>query len=78
MLPKMKTFMATAQAGGAELIVISDDAEALAMGRVALALPAGVPEWLSPISPSCPANCWRCTCRTAATSTPISRAHCIR
>jgi glucosamine--fructose-6-phosphate aminotransferase (isomerizing) len=49
MLPEMKTFMATAQARGAELIVISDDAEALAMGRVALALPAGVPEWLSPI-----------------------------
>ena len=49
MLPEMKTFMATAKDRGAELIVISDDAEALALGRVAFALPAGVPEWLSPI-----------------------------
>jgi len=49
MLPEMKTFMATAVERGAELIVISDDAEALAMGRVAFALPASVPEWLSPI-----------------------------
>ncbi len=49
MLPEMKTFMATAKDRGAELIVISDDAEALALGRMALALPAGVPEWLSPI-----------------------------
>lgn len=49
MLPEMKTFMATAKDRGAELIVISDDAAALALGRMALALPAGVPEWLSPI-----------------------------
>ncbi len=49
MLPEMVSFMATAQARGAELIVISDDAEALALGRMALALPSGVPEWLSPI-----------------------------
>ena len=49
MLAEMKTFMTTAKERGAEVIVISDDAEALAMGRVALALPAGVPEWLSPI-----------------------------
>jgi glucosamine--fructose-6-phosphate aminotransferase (isomerizing) len=49
MLPEMKTFMATAKERGAELIVISDDREALAMGRVSLGLPAGVPEWLSPI-----------------------------
>ena len=40
---------AVVKARGAELIVISDDTEALALGRVALALPAGVPEWLSPI-----------------------------
>lgn len=49
MLAEMKTFMATAKERGAELIVISDDDEALALGRVALALPPGVPEWLSPI-----------------------------
>ena len=41
--------MGTAKERGAELIVISDDDEALALGRVALALPAGVPEWLSPL-----------------------------
>lgn len=50
MLPEIKAFMVTAGERGAELIVISDDAEALAMARVPLALPAGVPEWLSPIT----------------------------
>ena len=49
MLPEMVSFMATAKERGAELIVISDAPEALALGRVALALPAGVPEWLSPL-----------------------------
>jgi len=49
MLPEMVGFMATAKERGAELIVISDDPAALALGRVALALPAGTPEWLSPI-----------------------------
>ena len=49
MLPEMKSFMKTAKERGAEVIVISDDAEALDMGRVAMALPAGVPEWLSSI-----------------------------
>ncbi len=49
MLAEMRTFMATAKECGAELIVISDEAEALATGRVALALPTGVPEWLSPV-----------------------------
>ena len=49
MLPEMKSFMKTAKERGAEIIVISDDAEALDMGRVAMALPAGVPEWLSSI-----------------------------
>jgi len=33
---------------GAELIMISADPEALALGHTALPLPAGVPEWLSP------------------------------
>lgn len=49
MLPEMMSFMGTLKERGAELIVFSDDADAAAMGRVALALPAGVPEWLSPI-----------------------------
>jgi len=35
---------------GAELLVISDSEELLALGQVALGLPAGVPEWLSPIT----------------------------
>jgi glutamine---fructose-6-phosphate transaminase (isomerizing) len=50
MLPEIKAFMATALERGAELIVASDDAEALEMARVPLALAAGVPEWLSPIT----------------------------
>ncbi len=50
MLAEMKSFMATAKEREAELVVISDDAEALDMGRAALPLPAGAPEWLSPIT----------------------------
>ena len=50
MLGEMKSFMATAKEREAELLVISDDAEALEMGRAALPLPAGAPEWLSPIT----------------------------
>lgn len=49
MLPEIRSFMATAKERAAELVVISDDAEALGMARVPLALPAGVPEWLSPL-----------------------------
>jgi glucosamine--fructose-6-phosphate aminotransferase (isomerizing) len=49
MLPEMKEFMATVKEREAELVVISDDVETLNMARVSLALPAGVPEWLSPL-----------------------------
>jgi glucosamine--fructose-6-phosphate aminotransferase (isomerizing) len=56
MLPEIKSFMVTAQERAAELVVISDDAEALAMARMALPLPAGVPEWLSPIVAILPAQ----------------------
>ncbi len=49
MLPEMMEFMRTAKERGAELVVVSDDEDARAMGHVALALPGGVPEWLSPI-----------------------------
>ena len=49
MLPDMLSFMDTARQRGAELIVISDDPGALAAARVPLALPAGVPEWASPL-----------------------------
>ena len=34
----------------AEMIVISDDAATLALARIPLALPADVPEWLSPLT----------------------------
>lgn len=49
MLPELKGFMATLGDREAELLVISDDAEALATARVPLALPPGVEEWLSPL-----------------------------
>jgi glucosamine--fructose-6-phosphate aminotransferase (isomerizing) len=48
-LPELKSFMATVKEREAELIVISDDADALEMARVPLRLPPGVPEWLSPL-----------------------------
>lgn len=50
MLPEIKSFMVTAREREAELVVISDDAEALAQARIPLPLPAGVAEWLSPIT----------------------------
>jgi glucosamine--fructose-6-phosphate aminotransferase (isomerizing) len=50
MMADMNAFIATAQARGAELIVISDDSQVLARARIPLVLPAGVPEWLSPIA----------------------------
>lgn len=34
----------------AEPFVVSDDKDALALGRVSVALPQGVPEWLSPLT----------------------------
>ncbi len=49
MLPELKAFMATANAADAELLAISDDADILKAARTALSLPAGIPEWLSPI-----------------------------
>ncbi len=49
MLPEMMDFMATVKGRQAELLVISDAEEALAMGRIGLRLPQGVEEWLSPL-----------------------------
>ncbi len=49
MLPELKAFMATVREQQAELVVISDDEAALSLARIPLALPAGVPEWLSPL-----------------------------
>jgi glucosamine--fructose-6-phosphate aminotransferase (isomerizing) len=41
---------------GAELLVVSDDAEATELARFALHLPANVPEWLSPLVRIVPAQ----------------------
>lgn len=41
---------------GAELLVLSDDEETLALGQAALRLPTGVPEWLSPLINIIPAQ----------------------
>lgn len=49
LLPELRLFMATARERGAELLVISDDAAALAQARMPLPIPAGAPEWLSPL-----------------------------
>jgi glucosamine--fructose-6-phosphate aminotransferase (isomerizing) len=49
MVADMVSFMTTAREHGAELVVVSDDARLLAEARIPLALPAGVPEWLSPL-----------------------------
>ncbi len=50
MLPEMQGFMQILRDREAEMVVISDDAATLASGRIGLALPTGVPEWLSPLS----------------------------
>ena len=49
MLPEMREFMATVKGRQAELLVISDDETTLADARIPLRLPAGAPEWLSPL-----------------------------
>jgi glucosamine--fructose-6-phosphate aminotransferase (isomerizing) len=50
MLAEMKAFLYTLKKRDAEAVVISDHASALALARVALRLPADVPEWLSPLT----------------------------
>lgn len=50
LLQEMQQFMHTLRAREAEIVAISDDADTLALGRTSIALPAGVPEWLSPIT----------------------------
>jgi glucosamine--fructose-6-phosphate aminotransferase (isomerizing) len=49
MLPELSVFLDQVREREAELVVISDDAAVLEKARVPLALPQGVPEWLSPI-----------------------------
>ncbi len=48
-LDDLLTFAAEAKRRGAELIVISDNEEVLSLAQLPLALPAGIPEWLSPL-----------------------------
>ncbi len=50
MAPEAVDFTRTLRERQAEVIAISDDREVLASARVPLALPAPVPEWLSPIT----------------------------
>jgi glucosamine--fructose-6-phosphate aminotransferase (isomerizing) len=50
MLPEMLNFVQTLKDHGAEVLVVSDSPEALALARTPLALPGEVPEWLSPIT----------------------------
>ncbi len=48
-LDDLLTFAAEAKRRGAELIVISDNEELLSLAQLPLVLPAGIPEWLSPL-----------------------------
>jgi glucosamine--fructose-6-phosphate aminotransferase (isomerizing) len=49
-LPEIRDFLRLLRQREAEPIVISDDADTLALGRVALPLQASLPEWLSPLT----------------------------
>ncbi|MDD5468839.1 MAG: SIS domain-containing protein [Anaerolineales bacterium] len=49
LLPEMREFIHTLRRRDAEVIAISDDPELLSLARIPLALPASVPEWLSPL-----------------------------
>jgi len=49
MLPETREFMATVKGRQAELLAISDDETTLTDARIPLRLPAGAPEWLSPL-----------------------------
>ena len=48
-LNDLATFATEAKRRGAELIVISDNEEVLSLAQLPLALPTGIPEWLSPL-----------------------------
>jgi glucosamine--fructose-6-phosphate aminotransferase (isomerizing) len=49
LLAELREAIAQVAQRGGEILVISDDSETLTRGRMGLALPAGVPEWLSPL-----------------------------
>jgi glucosamine--fructose-6-phosphate aminotransferase (isomerizing) len=50
MLPEIHDFLQVLRKREAEPIVISDDANTLALGRVTLPLKVSLPEWLSPLT----------------------------
>ena len=50
MLPEIKGFIQTLKEREAEVVIISDDDEALSLARIPLKLPRSVPEWLSPLA----------------------------
>jgi glucosamine--fructose-6-phosphate aminotransferase (isomerizing) len=50
MLPEIRDFLQVLHQREAEPVVISDDADTLALGRIALPLHATLPEWLSPVT----------------------------
>ena len=50
MAGEMATFMAQLREREAEVVAISDQPELLALGHRSFRLPAGVPEWLSPVT----------------------------
>ena len=49
LVDELTGFLADLKARGAELIIISAHQPALDLAQVALAIPAGIPEWLSPL-----------------------------
>jgi glucosamine--fructose-6-phosphate aminotransferase (isomerizing) len=50
MLPEIYQFVRTLKQREAEVIIIGDEAQLLALARVPLLLPQAVPEWLSPLT----------------------------
>jgi glucosamine--fructose-6-phosphate aminotransferase (isomerizing) len=57
-LADLQSFVGTLEERHAEIVTISDDASLRARARVGLALPQGVPEWLSPIVAIVPGQLW--------------------
>jgi glucosamine--fructose-6-phosphate aminotransferase (isomerizing) len=57
-LADLASLMLTLDERHAEVVAISDDATVLERARVALPLPAGVPEWLSPLVAVVPGQLW--------------------
>lgn len=56
MIPEMKSTVDEVQKRDAEVIILSDQPSLLSMSGHTLALPTGVPEWLSPITAIIPAQ----------------------